>query len=167
MHTFLVILLSQDKRTILQSNLYISKSWSVTIIIATLLLSYTSGYVTILFYFFGFLSLLIFYCKINFFGVKCDAIHVIFFPSFYIYIYTHTIHFATQSLSHIIHFFFISSFIFQNFLLTIIYRKTKTKTSSPYYGYISSNLSLPSLLLYLPHYSLLHHYNSFILFPFL
>ena len=35
------------------------------------------------------------------------------------------------------------------------------------YGYTSSNLFLPSLSLYLPHYSLLHRYNSFILFPFL
>ena len=81
------------------------------------------------------------------------------------YTHTHTIHFATQSLSHIIHLFFISSFIFQTFLLTTIYKKTKTKTSSsPYYGYTFSNISLPSLSLYLPHYSLLHHYTSFIIF---
>ena len=31
------------------------------------------------------------------------------------------------------------------------------------YGYTSSNLSFPSLPLYLPHYSLLHHNTSFIL----
>ena len=35
------------------------------------------------------------------------------------------------------------------------------------YGYTSSNFSLPSLPLYLPHYSLPHHYTSFIIFSFL
>ena len=35
------------------------------------------------------------------------------------------------------------------------------------YGYTPSNHSLPSLPLYLPHYSLLQRYNSFIIFPFL
>ena len=35
------------------------------------------------------------------------------------------------------------------------------------YGYTSFNLSLPSLPLYLPHYSLFYHYTSFILFSFL
>ena len=32
------------------------------------------------------------------------------------------------------------------------------------YGYTSSNLSLPSLLFYFPHYPLIHRYISFIIF---
>ena len=43
--------------------IYISKSWSVAIIVATLLLSHILGHVTI--FFFGLPTLLIFYCKIN------------------------------------------------------------------------------------------------------
>ena len=152
MHTFLVILLSQDKRTILQSNLYISKSWSVTIIIATLLLSYTSGYVTILFYFFGVPSLLIFYCKINFFGAKCDAIHAIInsnyllsilkapfniechFLFILLYIHTHTQyilllnHWAT-----LFTYFLFLLFFFKLFFSLLSTKKTKTKTSSSSY----------------------------------
>ena len=66
---------------------------------------------------------------------------------------------------HIIHLFFISSFIFQTFLLTTIYKKTKIKTSSfPYYGYTFSKLFFSSLSLYLPplvstslHF--LHHFS--------
>ena len=80
------------------------------------------------------------------------------FPSLFTYLLPPTTHYFTVTLP--LSFSLINFFIYNlTLLLPILFVYI--------YGYTSSNLSLPSLLLYLPHYSLLHHYNSFILFPFL
>ena len=100
-------------------------------------------------------------------NIECHFLSILI----HIYTHTHTIHFATQSLSYIIHLFFISSFLFKTFLLTTLYKKNKNKNKNLFfcllvhtYSYTSSNLFLPSLLFYFPHYSLIHRYTSFIIF---
>ena len=100
-------------------------------------------------------------------NIECHFLSILI----HIHTHTHTIHFATQSLSYIIHLFFISSFLFKTFLLTTLYKKNKNKNKNLFfcllvhtYSYTSSNLFLPSLLFYFPHYFLIHRYTSFIIF---
>ena len=66
----------------------VSKSWSIAFIVATLLLSHISDHITILFYFFGFSSLLIAYCKI--YSLWPNVIHYMPNVIHYIHRYVHT-----------------------------------------------------------------------------
>ena len=95
------------------------------------------------------------------FNIKCHFLSILFLT------HTHTHNTFCYSIIEPHHplifylFFYFSNFSSHYYLQ----KKTKTKTSSsPYYDYTFSNLFLPSLSLYLPHYSVLHHYTSFIIF---
>ena len=97
------------------------------------------------------------------FIIKCYFLSILIL----IHTHTHTIYFDTQSLSHIIYVFLSLLFFFRLFF-SLLSKKDKNKNFFfsllvHTYGYISSNLSLPSLSLCLPHHSLLRCYTFFII----
>ena len=95
-----------------------------------------------------------------------------FHPNPYIYIYTHTHNTFCYSIIELHHpLIFYLFFSFLNFSSHYSLQQNKNKNKNLFfcllvhtYSYTSSNLFLPSLLFYFPHYFLIHRYTSFIIF---
>ena len=103
-------------------------------------------------------------------NIECHFLSILI--HIYIYIYTHTHNTFCYSIIELHHsLIFYLFFSFLNFSSHYSLQQNKNKNKNLFfcllvhtYSYTSSNLFLPSLLFYFPHYFLIHRYTSFIIF---